>query len=323
MLNTLDLCKLRCPCPEKAEIIKVENYFKCYKETCIHSHEKYYFPIISGTPVLISELKSDTVCNVNKYHLNKDFYIKRSNSEFINNIRKFLYGSNQTTLINSKIFIENLKSCDADEVKKTILIIGSSTKGLDTNDLWSDEFNIVGIDIYPSETTTIIADAHYLPFANNIFDGVWIQAVLEHVVNPQNVVSEIERVLKKNGLIYAETPFMQQVHEGAFDFQRFSVVGHRYLFKNFKVLCIGGNQGPGVALAWSIKYFFWGLTRSQKFAIAISIPFYFIFRILDKFCDKRIMFDGPSGVYFLGVKSDQVTTHKDALLVYQGFQQIN
>jgi SAM-dependent methyltransferase len=320
MLKIEDFSILRCPCPEKAPLINYCNYLKCEKSNCIHSNKKFFFPIINEIPILISEFNCDTVCEVNKYNHNNEFYINRSNSKFGNFFRKFLYGSNKTTLINSIKFIENIRLNNLDSEKKLILVIGSSTKGLDTNYLWTDEFNIVGIDIYPTETTTLIADAHYLPFADNIFDGVWIQAVLEHTVNPQVVVSEIRRVLKKNGVVYAETPFMQQVHEGAYDFQRFSVVGHRYLFRNFKAICIGGNQGPGVALAWSIKYFIWGLSRSQKFAIFFSIPFYFLLRILDRFCDPRIMFDGPSGSYFLGLKADREITHKEALLVYSGFQ---
>jgi SAM-dependent methyltransferase len=41
----------------------------------------------------------------------------------------------------------------------------------------------------------------------------WIQAVLEHALDPPVVVAEIYRVLKPGGLVYADTPFMQRVHE--------------------------------------------------------------------------------------------------------------
>ena len=41
-----------------------------------------------------------------------------------------------------------------------------------------------------------------------------------------------------SGIVYAETPFMQQVHEGAYDFTRYTVLGHRYLFKKFKQSCL-------------------------------------------------------------------------------------
>ncbi len=49
-------------------------------------------------------------------------------------------------------------------------------------------------------------------------------------------MKEIHRVLKDDGIVYADTPFMQQVHEGAYDFTRFTLSGHRWLFKNFALL---------------------------------------------------------------------------------------
>ena len=45
-------------------------------------------------------------------------------------------------------------------------------------------------------------------------DGVIVQAVLEHVLDPRTVAAEVERVLRPRGMVYAETPLMQQVHEG-------------------------------------------------------------------------------------------------------------
>jgi ubiquinone/menaquinone biosynthesis C-methylase UbiE len=68
-----------------------------------------------------------------------------------------------------------------------------------------------------------VADGHQLPIADGSVDGVWIQAVLEHVLDPSIVVQEIHRVLTPGGVVYAETPFMQPVHEGAYDFTRFSL----------------------------------------------------------------------------------------------------
>ena len=47
----------------------------------------------------------------------------------------------------------------------------------------------------------LIADAHYLPFPKESYDIIIIQAVLEHVINPYKVVSEIYRILKPNGVI--------------------------------------------------------------------------------------------------------------------------
>ena len=45
----------------------------------------------------------------------------------------------------------------------------------------------------------ILADAENLPFNNQSFDYVWSWGVIHHSSNTQKIVSEIQRVLKKNG----------------------------------------------------------------------------------------------------------------------------
>ena len=66
--------------------------------------------------------------------------------------------------------------------------------------------------------------------------------------NPIRVVAGVERVLKPNGVVYAETPFMQQVHEGAYDFTRFTELGHRWLWRRFSTIARGPLGGRAVAL---------------------------------------------------------------------------
>ena len=81
---------------------------------------------------------------------------------------------------------------------------------------------LVETDVSFGPRTALICDAHNIPFAEGSFDGVVAQAVLEHVLDPYSCVAEIYRVLKPAGLVYVETPFMQQVHMGRYDFTRFT-----------------------------------------------------------------------------------------------------
>ena len=46
-----------------------------------------------------------------------------------------------------------------------------------------------------------LANAEELPFEDNSFDAIYICWVLEHVQNPQNIIDECYRVLKKDGII--------------------------------------------------------------------------------------------------------------------------
>jgi len=55
-------------------------------------------------------------------------------------------------------------------------------------------------------------------------------AMIEHVLYPEEVGAEICRILKVGGLLYSELPFIQPVHEGAYDFTKYTLFGHRHLF---------------------------------------------------------------------------------------------
>jgi len=156
-----------------------------------------------------------------------------------------------------------------------LLVVGGGSIGKGISDLYNEyDIEIVSFDIYNSEVVQFVADAHQIPLKSDSFDAVVIQAVLEHVLYPEVVAKEIWRVLKTDGLVYAETPFMQQVHEGAYDFTRFTESGHRNLFRNFKLIKSGVVSGPGTVLMWSIDYFVSGLLRTRKAGKAIKLLFY-------------------------------------------------
>ena len=54
----------------------------------------------------------------------------------------------------------------------------------------------IGVDIRKTPVVDILCDAHYLPFINEVFDGCYAYALLEHVDDPIKVLKEINRVLR-------------------------------------------------------------------------------------------------------------------------------
>jgi SAM-dependent methyltransferase len=145
-----------------------------------------------------------------------------------------------------------------------VLVIGGGTMGNGVDAIYADRrTRVVGFDTYSSPLTQFIADAHRIPVASESVDAVLIQAVLEHVLDPGQVVGEIQRVLRNGGLVYAETPFLQQVHAGPYDFVRYTSSGHRYLFRAFEEIAAGPVAGPGTQLLWSIDHIVRGLLRSE------------------------------------------------------------
>ncbi len=229
-------------------------------------------------------------------------------------IKSLLSPEKKTTRRNIARFVENLKG-SAERPK--VLVIGGGSKGQGTSALYDDPaISVIAFDIYDTPRVQFVADAHQIPIIDGHFDGVVIQAVLEHVLEPQRVADEIWRVLKPGGLVYAETPFMQQVHEGAYDFTRFTESGHRYLFRRFAMIGSGASAGPGRQLMWSVDYFARSVFRSRAAGKVAKLAFFWA-QYFDTIIPESYAIDGACGVYFLGSKSDQVIT-PDAIITHYG-----
>lgn len=206
------------------------------------------------------------------------------------------------------------------EEKPLLLVIGGGVRGAGTEPIYDDpDLDLVSIDVYASPHTDIIADAHRLPFADASFDAVWIQAVLEHVLMPHVVAEEIHRVLKPGGLLFADTPFMQQVHEGAYDFTRFTLSGHRWLFHNFEEIESGTTAGAGTASVWSLRYLWRALGLPSPVATLLTAPFFWL-RFFDSMTKQGPNADAASGVYFFGSKAAASLSPKDIVPYYRKMQ---
>jgi Methyltransferase domain len=94
------------------------------------------------------------------------------------------------------------------------VIVGGAAGRLGSDPLWTDpQIELISCKISNSPSVTFVADAHEMPLAEGSVDRVWTQAVLEDVLEPAQVESKIQRVLGPDGLVYAQTRFMQEVDE--------------------------------------------------------------------------------------------------------------
>jgi len=206
-----------------------------------------------------------------------------------------------------------------------VLIVGGSVVGQGMEALFSDpSIELIETDVAFGPRISVICDAHNMPFDNSSFDGVIVQAVLEHVVDPIRCVEEIHRVLKNDGLVYSETPFIQQVHLGKYDFTRFTHLGHRRLFRKFEEICSGPVCGSGMALAWSYQYFLLSFVKAsaaRAFVKLFARITSFWLKYFDYYLiNKSGTFDAASGYYFMGTKSEQVLSDRELLTLYRGAQ---
>lgn len=286
--------------------------YLCTNNSCRYSSEP--FPVVSGQPALIDFDRS--IFDRASYGIGKHESVmprdptRRSLRSWLS---RLLFGSNRIAATKSVEMLDRVKALSPSPL---LLVIGGGTIGSGTQSLYQDSsVQVIGTDVYASQYTLLLTDAHYLPFASESFHAVWIQAVLEHVLDPHQVAAEIYRILKPDGLLYAETPFMQQVHEDAYDFTRFTLNGHRWMFRRFEEVEAGVVAGAGTATLWSLRY----LARAlgpYRLATAIS-AFFFWLRFLDRVASPGDNVDAASSVFFFGVKSGRELHPKEMVAYYK------
>ena len=314
-INRFDSSIFICPICQSRLISEKPGQLYCSNKDCVKSQEEFIF--VNGKPVLIDFSKSVVPASAFTLNIGKSIVQRRKAS--LGRILRILFqGKNPVTKANVNFLIESMKSIP----DPRIFVVGGGEIGSGLEEFYAlFHDNIISFDIYDSEAIDFVADGHLIPIRSGYFDLVIVQAVLEHVLNPYQVVSEITRILKKDGIVYAETPFMQQVHEGPFDFTRFTESGHRYLFKEYRLISSGHTSGAGTALIWSLSAFFTGLFRSKSGGKIARILFFWL-RFFDRVIPVPYNIDAACGVFFIGQKTNITVSDLEVIAHYGGSQQI-
>ena len=300
---------LRCP--------KSGSRMKRHGNTFIPESDSVYleYEIIDDCPVLINY--ADSVLKKDDRKSLSSVISRTSYKGLSSLLKKLISPPKSTTALNVSYLMRELLS---KKNKATVLIVGGGSIGQCMDVFYKDKrIALVSFDIYLSPNIQFIADGHHIPLADNSFDAVIVQAVLEHVLDPNQVVSEIYRVLRNDGFVYAETPFLQHVHEGPYDFTRFTESGHRYLFKRFELVKSGASAGAGTQLLWSLDYFTRALFRS-KIIGKVTKLFFFWLQYLDRVIPEKFNVDAASGVFFLGKKVTTTVSPPEIIAHYKGSQ---
>jgi len=302
--------KLICP--------KTKNNLKLSDDWLINiNNSEIRYPIVDGIAVLINE--ENSIFDIETYIQKRETTFKLDGSKIKKRINDLMpeIGHNLKAKENYTELISILPA------NAKIMVIGGSIVGAGMEKFYLNKsFEIVGTDVSYGPQTQLIVDAHDIPFAEATFDCVIVQAVLEHVLDPQRCVAEIHRVLKPEGIVYAETPFMQQVHMQQYDFTRFTHLGHRRLFRYFGEIKSGPLAGPGTALAWSYLYFlrsFFSSLRASKLIFIFARLTSFFLKYFDYFViHKPGCYDAASGYFFIGKKNDKALADKDLIQAFKG-----
>jgi len=73
-------------------------------------------------------------------------------------------------------------------------------------------YNVVHLELFAYPEVDVVTDGSTLPFADNTFDAVLSEAVLEHVQDPVAYLLEVKRVLKPGGKVRLDAAFLQPYH---------------------------------------------------------------------------------------------------------------
>ena len=314
-LNQEMVQALRCPvCMAKLDLGAAEA--RCAGARCGAT-----FPVVEGVPVLLNEARS--------LFRFADYRGPRGPEDSERPIRRLQRWMKPVMPpLASNFHAEDNLRCYADLLEAAsprprVLIIGGRTAGMGVESVLDRRrLDLCETDVAFGPRTRIVCDAHDLPFADASFDGVVAQAVIEYLPRPQRAVEEIHRVLRPQGMVYAETPFLQPVHGGGYDFMRFTPVGHRALFRRFEEVSSGVACGPGMALASTYRYFLMSLTATRTgrglanaFGRLTSLWLPHIDRWL---VDHPSALDVASGSYFLGRRSEREISDREVVQSYRG-----
>jgi SAM-dependent methyltransferase len=279
------------------------------------------YPVVDGVPVLIDD--SASLFTIDEVAASGASPAARG---LLERIAYRIYPTPPTNHGASERFerFRDLVCASSDAPSARVLVVGGGELGEGMQSIDGDpRIELIDTDVYISKRVAVACDAHQLPFADGVFDGAIVQAVLEHVVSPHQVVAEIHRVLKPGGVVYAETPFLQAVHEGAYDFTRFTELGHRRLFRWFEEIDRGVAVGPATALLWSLRYFARSLPRRGGFAVraldfAVTCSAFWLVHLDRRLVGHAGAADAASGVYFLGRRAEQPVGDREIVASYSG-----
>lgn len=302
----------RCPCAAHSELARGDGNYVC-------SRCNLQFPLVNGIPILLDE--SNSVFAINDY-LGGSSYQGASHDHSATGFRQF-YRQFARAIMDSQPKRRGFDSnsaisyvCDRASSAPRILVIGAGYASYEA------DAEIVYTDVSFGNRVQCICDAHGLPFPESYFDLILAVAVLEHVADPYRCLHEIHRVLKPDGFVYSATPFLQPVHMGAYDFTRFTPLGHRRLHRWFDEITSGIALGPGAVLAWSIRYYILSLSDNGRYrriarlaGAVLTLPL----RWSDLLFRGKIgAWDMAGGAYFFGQRRLSPIPDREILKSYRG-----
>jgi SAM-dependent methyltransferase len=114
--------------------------------------------------------------------------------------------------------------------------------------------HVVNLEVVGYPSTDVLGVGEHLPFADGSFDAALSLNVLEHVRDPFRCASEIARVVRPGGRLYASAPFLQPYHGYPHHYYNMTASGLENLFSG--AFWVDQLTAPESALPiWGLSWF--------------------------------------------------------------------
>ena len=96
----------------------------------------------------------------------------------------------------------------------------------------------VSSDFVAREGISLVESASHLAFRDRSVDLVICENVIEHVYDPQGLLKETRRVLRRGGCLFLVTPFLFPLHDVPYDFFRYTEYSLKRLLHDYSTVSI-------------------------------------------------------------------------------------
>lgn len=197
----------------------------------------------------------------------------------MNNVpKKFNPGLNSSFYFIRNALYKKIKEL-APSLSGTLLDFGCGSKPYQS--LFLNVTKYVGLDYdgeghsHTNEAIDVLYDGKHIPFPDESFDSVFSSEVFEHLFNLEEIIPEINRVMKAGGKILVTCPFVWNEHEIPVDYARYTQFALKHLFEKngfsiltqdksgdflmaihqMRMVYFNDHFIPGIPLLGKIKFF--------------------------------------------------------------------
>jgi SAM-dependent methyltransferase len=155
----------------------------------------------------------------------------------------------------------------------------------------------IGVEPFEGGAHTVVASAEDLPFEDNSFDVVIMDAVLEHIPDAAKAFSEVGRILKPGGVFVGYVAFMECFHEISYSHISFKGLEHYSNINGMKLEKISGGGAFGIDYHLRVLFY--------------PLPFKFMRKLIAM--GIRAIFHFKSRLAFLGLKYKRKLSKEEAI----------